>query len=653
MDVVDQRVGRELPVAEIGERGLALDLEAVVARVRLAHLIDRQPVLDRAGRGLVDEVVEPGVVERGLQAVARPAAAQDRLDADRAFLGQARIADLEGLGSGVRAVGEQFFRRRRALGARDVHAELPPRREGIGAAGREREGVEAARAVKELRLRGVGHGIGRGVLEPGAGFELEGTGLKLLEGEEPDLARRVARQESLVADHVEVADGELGAGHALPPAVLGLGDLEPAFHALVVEGRADRAVLLQLEVLVVGIAEAQADLVDHAAVRRDLGLGVDAVLAELETRRFLLLPDLGREADRHTVEAVVVAVGHADRAAVADVGRADGGGPGPRGGVGQRTLDRGVLGEVDFRIGIGQQAGGQRIGPQRRGQGIAADADVVGLVVAAVGMEHPAPAEPHVGRARQRPLVRRRAIASQGRQVHGLVGHGVGNAAVDHVDHPADGRGAVEQRLRTAQHLDPLGQQRIDHRRVIDRGVGDVDRADPVGQDPHALALQAAQDRAGGRGAERAGGHARSAGQGVADRRAQRRGQLLALEHGDARQRVLARDGQRRGDDDVLGRTLVIVVLGVIVGRRLIGEGGRGGQGQDRRDGTGTAGFVESHVGSLRLQLFVAGASIQIFEMIQHYIYEMSVPCRALPPDWRTPACSGKTEATRYLLQNP
>ncbi len=44
-----------------------------------------------------------------------------------------------------------------------------------------------------------------------------------------------------------------------------------------------------------------------------------------------------------------------------------------------------------------------------------------------------------------------------------------------------------------AQHLDPVGGQRIDRDRMVDAGAGHVEAADAVGQHPDAIALKAAQ----------------------------------------------------------------------------------------------------------------------------------------------------------------
>src|SRR3546814_15541386 len=126
-------------------------------------------------------------------------------------------------------------------------------------------------------------------------------------------------QKGFLADHVEIAGIELRTGRARPQAAPGLGELQPAFHSLVIEGGADLAILFQLRMLIVGIAEAQLDLVDQAAVRIHLGARVDAVLRQAQPRRLLLLPRPGRKADRHPIEAVIMAVCDAQAAALSDI----------------------------------------------------------------------------------------------------------------------------------------------------------------------------------------------------------------------------------------------------------------------------------------------------------------------------------------------
>src|SRR3546814_15212750 len=63
---------------------------------------------------------------------------------------------------------------------------------------------------------------------------------------------------------------------------------------------------------------AEADPVEQPAAGIDLAAHVEAILDDIEPRRFLLLARLGRVADGHAVEAVVMAVRDAEVAAVGD-----------------------------------------------------------------------------------------------------------------------------------------------------------------------------------------------------------------------------------------------------------------------------------------------------------------------------------------------
>lgn len=120
------------------------------------------------------------------------------------------------------------------------------------------------------------------------------------------------------------------------------------------------------------------------------------------------------------------------------------------------------------------------------------------------------------------------AIGGDAVDVDRFVRHAAGNAAVDHIDYAANGRGAVGQGGGSAQHLYAIGGEGVDRHGVIDRGVRDVEAAYAVGEDAHAFALEAAQHGARCIGAEGGRGYARLAGERVADRRTQRPGQLFA-----------------------------------------------------------------------------------------------------------------------------
>src|SRR3546814_12530221 len=85
---------------------------------------------------------------------------------------------------------------------------------------------------------------------------------------------------------------------------------------------------------------AEADPVEQPAAGIDLAAHVEAILDDIEPRRFLLLARLGRVADGHAVEAVVMAVRDAEVAAVGDPRGARARGPRLGRRIRQRTLDR-------------------------------------------------------------------------------------------------------------------------------------------------------------------------------------------------------------------------------------------------------------------------------------------------------------------------
>ena len=180
-------------------------------------------------------------------------------------------------------------------------------------------------------------------------------------------------------------------------------------------------------------------------------------------------------------------------------------------------------------------------------------------------MRHEAAAKRDIGRTAERALIRGGAIAAQHGQVHRLVRLGNGNAVVDYVDDTANRRRPILQGLRTAQHFDSVGQQRIDGRRMVCRRVRYVDRADPIGEHAHPLPLQAAQDGPRSAGTERCGRNARRVGQRIADRGAQRCCQFLTTQDRNTRQHVLAGNLHRPGDDNVTVVMRVINVVRIVV----------------------------------------------------------------------------------------
>ena len=80
----------------------------------------------------------------------------------------------------------------------------------------------------------------------------------------------------------------------------------------------------------------------------------------------------------------------------------------------------------------------------------------------------------------------------------------------DDVDEAADRVRPVEQGRRSAHDLDPLGAVRVDRHAVIARLAGQVARAEPVLEDEHPVAVEAADDGAARTGAEAAARDARA-----------------------------------------------------------------------------------------------------------------------------------------------
>ena len=129
------------------------------------------------------------------------------------------------------------------------------------------------------------------------------------------------------------------------------------------------------------------------------------------------------------------------------------------------------------------------------------------------------------------------------------------DAVVDHVDHAALGAAAIQQRGRAAQHLDALDGERIDRRVVVVAERRGVKAGAAVLQDAHAVAVQPADRRPPGVGAEVGAGHTRQLLQGIAQR-----GRAL-------QQQALARQ-RAGGRDDLLGTQRV-------AGDGDFGQGGR------------------------------------------------------------------------------
>ena len=91
------------------------------------------------------------------------------------------------------------------------------------------------------------------------------------------------------------------------------------------------------------------------------------------------------------------------------------------------------------------------------------------------------------------------------------------HAVVDRVDDAADGLAAVAQGRRAAHDLDALRRQRIDRHAVIGPDIGDIEAADAVFENAHAVGVEAADDGPAGAGREAGAGDARFVRQGVGE----------------------------------------------------------------------------------------------------------------------------------------
>ncbi|EFF49516.1 hypothetical protein XAUC_00820 [Xanthomonas citri pv. aurantifolii str. ICPB 10535] len=182
------------------------------------------------------------------------------------------------------------------------------------------------------------------------------------------------------------------------------------------------------------------------------------------------------------------------------------------------------------------------------------------------------------------------------------VHRGLGDAPVDHVDHAADGAGAVQQRRWTLQHFDLVGQERLDCRGMVLADGGHVLGRQAVAQYCHARAVQAADDRPAHAGPEVGTLYAGQAGHGFAQAGTAHLVQTLAGQHFHRATQLTGRIPQRAGGDHHLVQILDMAPTGgagivacVRTGRGLpigsdrsvLGHGqGRGqqaGQGQRER----------------------------------------------------------------------
>ena len=306
------------------------------------------------------------------------------------------------------------------------------------------------------------------------------------------------------------------------------------------------------------------------AVEIDAGASVDALLAKVDGDHFLALflgliftffafftfmVVMRAGAKRDAVIAVEDAVGGADLEPVADIADARGGRPLLDAAVGQHVaLSRKFLEflglvEITFLALFGGDL--QQFLAQWLGKYEAADLEVLRLVPTAIDMKVEIVDDFQIARRAERDPVVGAAQLADGIDVIGFGRIGTRDATVDDVDRTADRLSAEDQHGRTAQHLDPLGSEWIDRDGMVGRGIGYVDRPDPIIEDTDPLARKAAQDGARCTGREAGRRYPGLRGEDVADLRFEVAGEFLALDDRCAGKQVEPLD-EVAGDDDAI-----------------------------------------------------------------------------------------------------
>ncbi len=420
-DIIAQRVGVDRIPPDPAQHDRSLGLDAIIGCIGLNRLeareVDRSPA--RCGGSLANRLIdlifrnivgEAAVIGRRIETVARTVRVKRQLTAVAFFQPKVRIAQLIGLRPRMCTVGKQFLGRWCAFGMREVEPDADRIAHAVRSADRTRNRAEMPLCTRKPQV--TRHGARGDVSEfvAHARFGLERAKIELLQREEAGLVGFVLGQKRLVALHVEHAVEELHARGTLPAATLGLDEFEPAFGAIVEECRTDRAVGREFEMAIGGMARAEPDAIEEAAAGLHLGPQIVAILHDAKPRCILPFAGQRRVADRHAVQTVIMAVRHAERTGIGDQRRPHPGGPGLRGGIGQRAAHRSAGGIID-RIGVGrvdrEQARRERLAPPPIGQRIAANPQIVRLRIRTVGVNDEMLPQRDVAGGTNRPLVRR------------------------------------------------------------------------------------------------------------------------------------------------------------------------------------------------------------------------------------------------------
>ena len=469
-------------------------LEQAVRRDELDHrkvlgILAREARLERLGPDRIPEDVAVDAVTevRDLTRESPLAPAHRGVEPEAHFRGERRVPDLEREVAGVRTEEVQLLERRIARRARRADR----KRQLVVRGRRPHEQADRRRSVGETPVRQTALGGERRVIQPAAELQRRMRPRHFLVDEHGRGALVDRWRQGFRAGGAERAIEERRADGAGQPSDRAVLRLRIDVGRVVGERGAD---LIALE-LVVAIAAVSAE---HA-IRREQSrqpFGAGAEPDQVAPRRELNAPFLD---DGNAVLRVVVAVAPADVAPLAGPRRADRGKPRPR----LRVVDR----------------------PFRR-------LDISRATAAARDVQRPSVV------AREQ-VARRASLGRGGSQVERRAAVRAvdalrGDRVVDDVHEPADGVRTVEQRRRTSHHLDRRRRRGVDGDAVIAGLAREVADALPVFEDEHAIAVQPANHRAGGTGAERALGDARLG----RERRAETPLQLL--------REILARENRRR-----------------------------------------------------------------------------------------------------------
>jgi len=247
-----------------------------------------------------------------------------------------------------------------------------------------------------------------------------------------------------------------------------------------------------------------------------------------------------------------------------------------------------------------QRSAGRAGGGLHLAVGLGAAGDVVAAVVAAhaVDVQRELPVA-GIGAEQAGLAFGAAVVAALGATAEAVLRRRHRDAAVDHVDHAADGAGAVKQGRRAFQHFDLVGQEGLDRSGVILADVGDILRTQAVFQHRDARAIHAADHRAADRLAQAGGLHAGDRGDCLAQRAGLDLVQRRAGQHGDRGDDLVGLLAQRHGIDgdrvQILGFGLVVVLVRRNIGRGIGGLQRQGGGAQAGGQGEGEHGLA--HVG--------------------------------------------------------